>query len=807
MNSPLLGGSGSNAALSVKDRLIQDNVILLGSLDNPQLKVLYNQRNISGIIQELLSNLEHSSRMVGRKLSNMNAIAKWNIIKGSRFARDRLKSVKLNDVKRDDLYNLHVNEFVLTVLLNGIHHSYISLCLALDFESNLKEIALDYYRTELNEINSLLELEKLVTAWDEVWSTNTVWPILTPKLCEHFGEYLMRNQTTMKQNFVACYSIRANINFVMVNDVILKQINDDVVKNLILVLNRLEVFILFYYHLLLLCTRPSGCHYNWFTLVLSCIPIGLFTEQQLRVVCDDNKTETSLKAGFTELLDLNYVVEFREGNPILNKAAENTLSGLKERVQESIAILIDKRHASRLERLKSLQQDSTAAEEVEEKIGNETSLRRICETSCGREEKNEENRKLVQKVTDNVNMTLAVIEENGTTAAAAAAVEEKKKEEEEEEEEEEKKKTAVGVVSDVKRREVEQLHNTDIQKKISRLDDILGELRRLLQRVHRVTNDPFMTELFIEGDLLEFLDSQTCFLRAEDCRHPNLSNVTELPRPVFQDFGVGSQNLTFNTFNPFFASTILQIKHFEFYDNSVDLFTREMVRIANVRQTAARNGDSRCCNITRNETMALDITMNKVYEAILRKHQPDDDLSEQQATEFFDVALSAEIDIRTLELERCNQMKKVIDAISLDAVMTKPGCVGTLKLFTMADIQHKLYPKVISPSTLTLPSLNDEKISRSPDLTQQFRKVQDRLLTLYKQTYDSYLINYESTVAIQNVLAQKTEINLLMFNNRVGIELFVTHLDELDKLATFTNQFMTPTPVPSQLNDDAMDIL
>ena len=205
--------------------------------------------------------------------------------------------------------------------------------------------------------------------------------------------------------------------------------------------------------------------------------------------------------------------------------------------------------------------------------------------------------------------------------------------------------------------------------------------------------------------------------------------------------------------------------------------------------------------------MALDITMNKVYEAILRKHQPDDDLSEQQATEFFDVALSAEIDIRTLELERCNQMKKVIDAISLDAVMTKPGCVGTLKLFTMADIQHKLYPKVISPSTLTLPSLNDEKISRSPDLTQQFRKVQDRLLTLYKQTYDSYLINYESTVAIQNVLAQKTEINLLMFNNRVGIELFVTHLDELDKLATFTNQFMTPTPVPSQLNDDAMDIL
>ena len=781
MNSPLLGSSGGNVALSVKQRLIQDNVILLGPSDNPQLQVLYEQRNISGIIQELLSKLKHSSEEVGTTLSSMNAEAQRDVVKGGWVARDRLKSVKLNDVKRDDLYNLHVNEFVLTVLLNGIHHSYISLCLALNIESNLRAIALEYYNTELNETNSLLELEKLVRAWNEGWSTNTVWPILTPKLCEQFGEYLLSVMRTMKQNFVACYSIRANINFVMVSDVILRQINPDVIANLILVKNRLEAFILFYYHLLLLCTRPSGCHYNWFTLVLSCIPVGVFIEQQLRAMCADTKTETSLTAGWAELLDLNYAGEFREGNPILNKAAENTLKSLKERLLDSITTHNAKRRASCLERLKTLQQDS-AAEEAEDKIGDENPSQRLCGTSCGREEENEQNRNLVQKVTDNVNMILTVVEENETTAAASAAV------------------SPIVVVTDAKRREVEQLYATHLQKKFSRLDDTLNELRGLLRRAYIVTNDHAMTELFFEGsrNLLDFLDSQTCFLKAEDCRHPNLSNVTELPRPVFQDFGVGSHNSTFNTFNPFFTSTLLQVKPFLFFDESVDMFTREMIQIANDRESAVKNMKSLCNSVNRNETMALDITMNKVYDAILMKHYADDD-DLKQVFKFFEVALDAECNIRMLELERCNQMKKDIDAISLDAVMTKPGYPGTLKLLTMTDIQHKLYPKVISPPMLTLPSLNDEKISLSPDLTQQFHKVQERLTTLYTQTYDSYLTNYESTAAIQDILALKTKINHSVYQQRVAIELYSTLTDKLGKLATFICLFKTSTPAPSQM--------
>ena len=130
----------------------------------------------------------------------------------------------------------------------------------------------------------------------------------------------------------------------LVNDVILRQINPDVVANLILVKNRMEAFILFYYHLLLLCTRPSGCHYNWFKLVLSCIPVGVFTEPQLRVVCDDNKTD--LDAGWAKLFDLNYRGVFRDGNPILRKASENILAELKEKVAQSIITLNDKKLAS-----------------------------------------------------------------------------------------------------------------------------------------------------------------------------------------------------------------------------------------------------------------------------------------------------------------------------------------------------------------------------------------------------------------------------------------------------------------------------
>ena len=625
------------------------------------------------------------------------------------------------------------------------------------------------------------------------WSTNTIWPILTPKLCNQFGEYLLSVLRTMKQNFIACYSIRANINFVLVNDIILRQINPEVVSNLILVKNRLEAFILFYYHLLLLCTRPSGCHYNWFKLVLSCIPVGVFTEPQLRVVCDDNKTD--LDAGWAKLFDLNYRGVFRDGNPILRKASENILAELKEKVAQSIITLNDKKLASRLERLKqdygavaaAAVKDEVEEEEEEaakEKVGR-SSPQQDCGISCGKENENEQDRNLIQKSINDVNMTLAVIgeiasEDTAAAAAAAAAADD--------DDDDDDVDVAVAKVPENKRRHVEDLCEAELQNKLSRLDDTLGELRLLLWRDYIVSNDPAMTELFFEGsrNLLEFLESQTQFLKAEDCRHPNLFNVTELPRPVFQDFGVGDHNSTFNTFNPFFASTIIQMKPFRFFDESVDMFTRDMCKIAVARQLANKNNQS-LCNVSRNETMALDITMNKVYEAIYGKVN-NAEMTVEKVLDFFKVAMEAECNIRKLELEHCNEMKKYVDSISLDPVMMKPGCAGTLKLFTLADIQHNLYPKVIYPPMLTLPSLNDEKLSLSLDLTQQFRQVQERLTTLYKQTYDSYLTNYESTAAIQNVLAQKTKINHSIYQQRVAIELYSTLIDKLGKLATFGYQ-------------------
>ena len=84
-------------------------------------------------------------------------------------------------------------------------------------------------------------------------------------------------------------------------------------------------------------------------------------------------------------------------------------------------------------------------------------------------------------------------------------------------------------------------------------------------------------------------------------------------------------------------------------------------------------------------------------------------------------------------------------------------------------------------------------------MTQQFHKVQERLTTLYTQTYDSYLTNYESTAAIQDILALKTKTNHSVYQQRVAIELYSTLIDKLGKLATFICLFKPSTPAPSQM--------
>ena len=80
----------------------------------------------------------------------------------------------------------------------------------------------------------------------------------------------------------------------------------------------------------------------------------------------------------------------------------------------------------------------------------------------------------------------------------------------------------------------------DLRKKVNRFDIAMNRLRRMVGSEHEILNNPSMTELFVEGcdKLLVELDSNTSFVEGDLCRHTSHSNVTNLPRPIFQEFGV-----------------------------------------------------------------------------------------------------------------------------------------------------------------------------------------------------------------------------------------------------------------------------
>ena len=81
------------------------------------------------------------------------------------------------------------------------------------------------------------------------------------------------------------------------------------------------------------------------------------------------------------------------------------------------------------------------------------------------------------------------------------------------------------------------------------------------------------------------LDSNTSFVEGDLCRHTSHSIVTNLPRPIFQEFGVGGNN-TFNTFSPFLASNLVQVKPFRFHNKNVKNFASRMFSIAKERHRA-----------------------------------------------------------------------------------------------------------------------------------------------------------------------------------------------------------------------------
>ena len=67
--------------------------------------------------------------------------------------------------------------------------------------------------------------------------------------------------------------------------------------------------------------------------------------------------------------------------------------------------------------------------------------------------------------------------------------------------------------------------------------------------------------------------------------------------------------------------------------------------------------------------------------------------------------------IRTVELQLCNIMKKELDNIGLDPVMIKPNTTQTLKLFTLPDVDKKLYSNIITTPILNAPPLSPELIA------------------------------------------------------------------------------------------------
>ena len=127
----------------VDNRWIQDNVLLMGSLEKPFVHTLYQHQNISGVIWELLDKIKVSNEEVAQLLTNFNLDTQRSIVIGARNARENFAPVRLKDVRNDDLHNLHVNEFALTLLMNGVHHLYAGFFISLNNENKFRELPLN----------------------------------------------------------------------------------------------------------------------------------------------------------------------------------------------------------------------------------------------------------------------------------------------------------------------------------------------------------------------------------------------------------------------------------------------------------------------------------------------------------------------------------------------------------------------------------------------------------------------------------------------------------------------------------------
>ena len=789
------------APLAAKQHILQENVIIMGSHDKPELRNLFDFRNISCIVWRLLNEIAQGTEKVAKNLSNNNSEAQRSIVMSGNLARESLKSVSLDDVKNDDLYKLHVKEFVLTLLLNSLHHLHICLFVSLKIGQHFNMIANVTYNTELKEIKTLQELEKLITGWKNGWSNNTIWPILTPKLCFQFSEYLLNNIKTVKENFIAAYLMRANLNFVLVSDTVRDIIVEEIISKVLLNKNKLEVFILFFYHLMCLCTRPTSNHYNWFKLVLSCIPIALFSVDDLKkklCAVDNNSVN-----GWAELVNFDLMYSYDSGNPLLGKAAENKLTSIKNRVNEHISETVSKKLEQRLATLAkaAVAEASQAAQPV---IGDEDGDNDDDDDDDDDDSTNDcssDPKELIQNSTKylakkikgenefvvKIGKVAAAANANGTTEDSTVAA----------------TTTTTAASISLKKETLQRELLKEQSRREDKLDEALMRLSTLVKKEHVVENDSAMTELFTEGAtiLLEHLDSYTICANAEDCRHENLSNVTELPSTILNDFGVTCN--TINTFNPFLISTLVTVEPFQFFDTNIHNFTCEMTKLAKEIQNKINGHKSYNNTNTGGKSEALDITMQGVYDTLFKcfGDAADDD---DKLFSFFDVAVKAEFNIRTLELQLCNIMKKELDNIGLDPVMIKPNTIQTLKLFTLADVDKKLYPNIITPPTLTAPPLNNSNQPLSPELTAEFNQIQEQLRALYRSVHASYVKNYESTMAIQKVLAKKTAINYSIYNNQIGIELFSILLEKICKLKGFTKQ-MIPIPIQQMTSQIQMD--
>ena len=79
-------------------------------------------------------------------------------------------------------------------------------------------------------------------------------------------------------------------------------------------------------------------------------------------------------------------------------------------------------------------------------------------------------------------------------------------------------------------------------------------------------------------------------------------------------------NNTFNTFSPFLASNLVQVKPFRFHNKNVENFASRMCSIAKERHRAITEKMSMAAfPESKADTMALDISMQNVYKAIHEK--------------------------------------------------------------------------------------------------------------------------------------------------------------------------------------------